>query len=266
VNGRAILFVGPSLWGSRRDLPHGIEARPPASCGDVLRAATERPVAIGLIDGLFESGPSVWHKELLAVVALGVPVLGAASLGALRAAELDRLGMIGIGDIYAAYRDGRLIRDDAVMVSHAPAALGHRPLTVALVDAVAAIDAAAGPIEDKALLGQIAGRMNFRDRTWPAMKTEFTRRTGRVPPPCDEAASLKQRDAEALVDRLATYLIAFNEPLGFDAPGAARSDPRQSRGEGGLPEATQPAGTAAPICPAPPETVFLRALRGRISS
>ena len=161
MNGRAILFAGPSLWGSALPLPPGsICARRPR-CGDVLRAAAERPAAIGLVDGLFETGPSVWHKEILAAMALGVPVLGAASLGALRAAELDGLGMIGIGAIYAGYRDGRLTRDDAVMVSHAPAALGHRPLTVALVDAEAAIATCEAAADDKALLRRIAGRHEF---------------------------------------------------------------------------------------------------------
>ncbi|MET0269467.1 MAG: TfuA-like protein [Sphingomonas sp.] len=222
----AILFAGPSLWGSTLPLPPGIALRPPAACGDVLRAARDRPAAIGLIDGLFESGPSVWHKEILAAIALGVPVLGAASLGALRAAELDGLGMIGIGAIHAAYRDGRLTRDDSVMVSHAPAALGHRPLTVALVDAEAAIAGCGASGEDRAMLSGIARRMNFRDRTWPAMREAFARRTGRVAPACDEADSLKRRDAELLVMAL-----------------------------GGT--------CAAPPCPAPPETVFLRALRAR---
>ncbi|WP_156680618.1 TfuA-like protein [Sphingomonas profundi] len=223
----AILFAGPSLWGSRRPLSRGLVLRPPAGCGDVLRAAAERPAAIGLVDGVFESGPSVWHKEILAAIAVGVPVLGAASLGALRAAELDRFGMIGVGAIYAAYRDGRWTRDDAVMVSHAPPALGSRPLTVALVDVAAAV--AAAPPADRAALMRIAAAMNFRDRTWPALRARFAAATGRPLAPLDEQASLKRRDAEALIDRLAMPI-------------------------------------APPPCRPPPETVFLRGLRRRISS
>ena len=37
----------------------------------------------------------------------GVRVYGAASMGALRAAELDAFGMVGIGKIYESYRVGR---------------------------------------------------------------------------------------------------------------------------------------------------------------
>ncbi len=224
---RTILFAGPSLWGSTLPLPAGMSLRPPAGCGDVLRAAAERPAAIGLVDGLFEQGPSVWHKEILATMTSGVAVFGAASLGALRAAELGVFGMVGVGAIHAGYRDGRLTRDDAVMVSHAPAALGHRPLTVALVDVA---DAVAGwPPVDRDALMRIAARTNFRDRSWPALRAAFVSATGRAAPPCDETASLKRRDAEALIVRLGAPIIR--------AP-----------------------------CPAPPETVFLRGLRRRISS
>ncbi|TVV75376.1 TfuA-like protein [Sphingomonas solaris] len=228
MTGPPILFAGPSLWGT--PLPPAIDLRPPARCGDILRAAAARPSAIGLVDGVFEQGPSVWHKEILAVLAAGIPVWGAASLGALRAAEVA--GMTGIGEIYAGYRDGRLTRDDAVMVSHAPAALGHRPLTLALVDAEAALDACAMAAADRTLLRRIATAMNFRDRTWPAIAAAFHARTGRPSPAWDETASLKRRDAMALVARLTRPPAALLPP---------------------------------PVVPPPPETVFLRALRARVA-
>ena len=47
-------------------------------------------------------------------MAAGTQVFGAASMGALRAAELAPFGMIGVGAIFAAYRDGRLTGDDEV--------------------------------------------------------------------------------------------------------------------------------------------------------
>ena len=63
--------------------------RPPARQGDVYRAALARPAIIGIIDGYFETMPTVWHKEILWAMAKGIHVYGAASIGALRAAELD---------------------------------------------------------------------------------------------------------------------------------------------------------------------------------
>lgn len=51
--------------------------------------------------------PAVWHKELLYTLQEGVEVCGASSMGALRAAELESFGMLGVGVIFQAYRDGR---------------------------------------------------------------------------------------------------------------------------------------------------------------
>jgi hypothetical protein len=129
------VFLGPSLPAreARRLLP---DARvfPPARQGDVWRALARRPRAIALIDGVFESEPSVWHREILDALDAGVPVIGAASMGALRAAELAGQGMRGVGRIYRWYRDG-VVRDDAeVALLHADAEHGYQPLTVPLVN------------------------------------------------------------------------------------------------------------------------------------
>jgi hypothetical protein len=204
-----LVFAGPSLPVHPACGP-GIQLLPPARCGDLIRALGDDPAAIALVDGVFESAPSVWHKEILAVIDTGVPVYGAASLGALRAAELDHFGMIGVGAIYAAYRDGGIESDAAVMVSHAPAELGHRPLTLALVDAEAVLLAAPlDPAECTALL-RVARTLNFRVRSWAAIFTLFAERTGaaeaeRVSAVVAAAAfSQKERDTAALLDRLAT--------------------------------------------------------------
>jgi hypothetical protein len=50
----------------------------------------------------------------------GVHVFGAASMGALRAAEMHSLGMVGIGTIFQWYRDGKIVADDEVAVRHGP--------------------------------------------------------------------------------------------------------------------------------------------------
>jgi hypothetical protein len=134
---RAVVFVGPSLAPElAAALVDGrpVELRPPARRGDLLALLAAPPAIVGLIDGLFGGAPSVLHKEILLLLDAGVQVLGASSMGALRAAELDRYGMIGIGHIYRLYRSGRLSGDDEVALLHAPADLGFQPLTVPLVD------------------------------------------------------------------------------------------------------------------------------------
>jgi hypothetical protein len=137
------LFIGPTLTAQdARALCPDALCLPPVRQGDVYRIATSlRPDAIGIVDGYFAHVPSVWHKEILHAITEGVPVYGAASMGALRAAELAQFGMVGIGRIFEAYRNGVLAPydepfedDDEVAVLHGPAELGYLALSDALVN------------------------------------------------------------------------------------------------------------------------------------
>jgi hypothetical protein len=137
------VFIGPTLAARQaRALCPDAVWLPPARQGDVYRVVrTLRPEAIGIVDGYFSHVPSVWHKEILYAMSAGIPVYGAASLGALRAAELAQFGMIGVGRIFEAYRDGILEPfgesfedDDEVAVLHGPPELDHRALSEALVN------------------------------------------------------------------------------------------------------------------------------------
>src|SRR5260370_27569712 len=129
-----VVFLGPSLPRAEATGLVGARLLPPARQGDVWRALALLPKAICLIDGLFESTPSVWHREILDALGSGVAVFGAASLGALRAAELHRLGMVGVGEIFAAYARGEWLDDSEVALLHADAENDYRPLTVPLVN------------------------------------------------------------------------------------------------------------------------------------
>lgn len=165
-----VVFAGPSIHGVPPEELAGFELRPPAACGDLLAAAFENPEAIVLIDGLFEQARAVWHKEILFALAEGIHVWGAASMGALRAAECHAYGMVGVGAIFEAYRSGRRTADSDVAIAHAPAELGYRPLTVALADADAAIEAlsvrgVASP-EEAMSLGAAARALHFSQRRW----------------------------------------------------------------------------------------------------
>ncbi len=102
-----IVFTGPTL--SASDARKELEALylPPAAQGDVYRAARTRPVAIGIIDGVFDQVPSVWHKEILWAMSQGIHVFGSASMGALRAAEIAAFGMTGVGEIFRGIRTAR---------------------------------------------------------------------------------------------------------------------------------------------------------------
>jgi len=201
---RPIVFAGPSL--SRHLVPDDIELRPPAMCGDLAALLDAPPPAVGLIDGCFETAPTVWHKEIMHLVAEGIPVAGGASLGALRAAELHGLGMTGIGRIFEAYRDGEIVRDDAVMLVHAPAELDFRAITVAQVDAEAALLDADLPAGELRQLQRIIRTTDFRERSWELCLDRYRARTGRPPSVSAEQlgalATLKARDALMVVEWL----------------------------------------------------------------
>jgi len=100
------VFVGPTPPGCELAAP-GIRVWPPARHGDLFAPAIRSGDTALVIDGVYHQAPALRHKEILAAMGRGVTVIGAASIGALRAAELDRFGMLGVGRIYAAYAQGR---------------------------------------------------------------------------------------------------------------------------------------------------------------
>jgi hypothetical protein len=126
-----------------------------------------------LVDGLFDEWPAIRHKELLALIADGVRVYGAASMGALRAAELHPFGMVGVGHIFAAYRNGLIDADDEVAVLHGPASFGWSALTEPLVNVRATLLSAVrrrviGGTEARHLLDG-ARSVFYKQRTWATL-------------------------------------------------------------------------------------------------
>ena len=193
-----ILFAGPSLSGSAAlataAATRGGELRVfgPAQQGDLPRAVLAGATAIGLVDGLFEQVAAVWHKDILFALSQGVAVLGGASMGALRAAECRPYGMIGVGEVFRLYARGEIEDDDAVAQLHAPAELGYRPITEALVNMEATIGAlrnsgAIGADEADRLL-HAARRTFFKQRTYP----EIIRKAAFEPGRAAEIARLVQ--------------------------------------------------------------------------
>lgn len=174
-----VVFVGPTLdLGSARQLLDAIYL-PPVAQGDLYRAALLKPVAIGIIDGYFERLPAVWHKEILWALSQGIHVFGAASMGALRAAELDRYGMCGVGQVYQHFASGRLSDDDEVAVAHGDADTGYRPLSEAMVNIRATLRAALqrGVISGagERSFSEFAKGMFYPDRCYPRLFREALR-------------------------------------------------------------------------------------------
>ena len=120
---KPVIFLGPSLRleKARKIFPDA-EYRPPAKKGDFLRLATNPEVRIvGFIDGVFlQDYPPTPIEVYQLAIKEGMILAGAASLGALRAVELEKFGMVGIGKIFQLYKIGKLNADDEVAVTFVP--------------------------------------------------------------------------------------------------------------------------------------------------
>ena len=119
---KIIIYTGLSLPFDEAkeilDSHEGVEViyKRPIKRGDLGHDIKENPDIIGIIDGVFHQNSSVGHKEILNVMNKGITVVGSSSMGALRASELDTLGMIGIGYVYEQYATGKVTSDDDVAV------------------------------------------------------------------------------------------------------------------------------------------------------
>jgi TfuA protein len=162
---KTIVFSGPSIAEAEvQQLAPCVHA-PPIKRGD-LAEADDFDVFV-IIDGEFGQNLSVTPKEILAVLERGKTVIGASSMGALRASELDRSGMIGVGWVYHYFRHSAVRRDADVALVYSP--FDFKPLTVPMVDLEYWMEQvlAAGLIGDKesARLLKLARTIFFADRT-----------------------------------------------------------------------------------------------------
>ena len=114
---KIIIFTGPSLSAEEGLKILNADYRPPVKRDDILYVINDSPDIIGIIDGVFHQTPAVGHKEILKAIDKGITVVGGGSMGALRASELDSLGMIGIGYVYNAYANGDIESDDDVAIT-----------------------------------------------------------------------------------------------------------------------------------------------------
>lgn len=212
-----VVFAGPSIHGLDLASYDTLSIRSPASAGDILTATREGARRIGLIDGLYGDCAAVWHKEILHALSHGVAVFGAASMGALRAAECGAFGMIGFGEIFRSYRTGDRVSDADVAVGHAPRELGYLPLTVALVDAEATIRGLSAVIEpaDAASLLAAANALHFSRRTWRSIagKAGFGIEMARTL--AENARSVKRADALELLEILRNDPPPGLQPVGW---------------------------------------------------
>jgi len=137
------VYLGPTLnlQEAKKHL-HQAYYHPPVQCGDLTRVFRLKPKRIVIIDGIYERVPAVWHKEIMLCLDNGVEIYGAASMGALRAAELHPFGMIGVGQVFQDFLNKKLNDDDEVAVLHQNQEMNYTPINDAMVNIRATLELA----------------------------------------------------------------------------------------------------------------------------
>ena len=127
------IFLGPSLKISEaKKYIKNVTFKKPIKRGDIINEIKTNTKVIGIIDGVFYENASVCHKEILSALNLNIKIFGSSSMGALRACEMERYGMIGVGKVFEQYKYNIINSDDEVAVLYDP--LNNTQLTEALVD------------------------------------------------------------------------------------------------------------------------------------
>lgn len=177
--GKTIVFFGPSIAAPEVSRLVAATHAPPVRRGD-LAALDEDYRVVVILDGEFGQNMSVSPKEILAVLGSGRTVIGAASMGALRASELDRLGMVGVGWVYDRFRRSAVRNDADVALVYSP--FDFKPMTVPMVDLEYWMEmaSAAGLIggRERAGLLKAARRIFFADRSTDRLMEALRRAVG----------------------------------------------------------------------------------------
>lgn len=117
---KPIIYLGPTLSREKAIKILDADYRDPAKKGDFLMLSqdSDEKKYVGFIDGVFlhDYPPSPIEVYHLAT-RKNIELIGASSLGALRAVELEKFGMKGIGKIFQLYKNGIINADDEVAVT-----------------------------------------------------------------------------------------------------------------------------------------------------
>ncbi|WP_235282989.1 TfuA-related McrA-glycine thioamidation protein [Methanosarcina sp. 1.H.T.1A.1] len=175
---RAVIFTGNSI--SHEDAKKILRAnyQPPVRRFQLEKFVQQGYKVMGIIDGIFFDRAAVGHREIISALNAGVKVVGGASMGALRASELDTHGMTGVGKVYEWYRDGVIESDDEVAVSTNPDTF--EPISVPLVNIRETLKAAlaTGLISEKEHDGLLELAINtyYPDRSYLGLTKEGTKK------------------------------------------------------------------------------------------
>jgi len=168
---RIVVFAGPTISKTTiQEIVPSALVLAPCEQGDVHFARFQLGAeVIAIIDGVHSQRLPNWHSENLGVLHDGGRIFGAASMGALRAAECEPWGMEGVGEIFSWYRDGIIEGDDEVCLAHGGEDTGYKAFSIPLVNVRATLKAIPSIMMSaarKAEVLEIARGIFYPERTW----------------------------------------------------------------------------------------------------
>jgi len=216
VSAQTVIFLGPSMaTAEAAEILPAAEFLPPIRRGDInaLMARETPPTRVGIVDGCFLHAMSISPKEITKAMNKGVEFYGSSSMGALRATELHRWGMTGVGDIFQMFHTGEVDADDEVAITFDPDTL--RALSVPMVNFRVAVRDLTERGLMEAEFGQrllaVAKALYFPDRTVEAVFRELALQVGEPVAEkyrqvyVDHAPDAKRDDAVRLLRLLAEH-------------------------------------------------------------
>lgn len=187
----------------------------PIKRGDLGLDLKKNPDIIAIIDGVFHQNSAVGHKEILNAINKGIKVFGASSMGALRASELDSLGMTGIGYCYNQYASGAIDSDDDVAVMLDSESL--EALSVPLISMNYIFENAVSEniltLDEKEELSQIAKSTFYPKRNYAQTLAKSSLSDDKKSELIDfirENEDIKKQDAKELLNYISEYILNEN--------------------------------------------------------
>jgi len=195
---KPVVFTGTSI--NHQDAEKILDAdyRSPVRRDDIRKLMKSLPDIIGIIDGVFFDSAAVAHREIIEAIRNGIIIVGGASMGAIRASELDSYGMIGVGRIYEMYRNGVIDSDDEVAVTFDAETM--KPLSIPLlnvrVTVKALVDLGILNNDEGAGIIDITRKIFYPDRNFQNILNE-----------CMEKGVISREKKEILADSFRKYYI-----------------------------------------------------------
>ncbi|WEX91330.1 TfuA-like protein [Sinorhizobium garamanticum] len=212
-----VVFLGPSAPASDISsiLPDAI-IRPPARRGDLYAYRILKHEFFLILDGAFGNVLAISPREVVDVVQDGAVVVGASSMGALRAADCLPAGAHGVGIIFRLFKHQAISAEDEVAVLYREE-MPFPPLTEPLINMRIALRRATrkglvGASEAEEIISA-AQSLHYTMRTWPGAYQKAGRHLPSEMLDLLKAIDTKRADAILAAKRVSKMREASKAPL-----------------------------------------------------